>query len=150
MQVILCEKIRNLGNLGEQVKVKNGYARNFLIPKAKAVFATKENIAAFELRKAALEKAAAEILKAAQLRADKINALGAITISALASEEGKLFGSVSVREIADAVIAAGALIEKNEVNMPLGPIHSIGQHEVEVLLHTDVVAKVTIMVVAQE
>jgi large subunit ribosomal protein L9 len=150
MQVILCEKIRNLGNLGDTVNVKAGYARNFLVPKAKAVFATKENIATFQARKAALEQAAAEILKAAQVRAEKINGLGTITLSALASEEGKLFGSISVREISDAVTAAGAVIEKNEVDMPLGPIHNVGEYDVDILLHTDVVAKVHVVIVAQE
>jgi large subunit ribosomal protein L9 len=150
MQVILLEKIRNLGNLGDKVQVKPGYARNFLVPYDKAVFATRANIAEFEVRKAELEKAAAEVLAAAEKRATGINALAALALTVQASEEGKLFGSIGLREISDAVIAAGIEVNKNEISMPEGPIHEVGEYEVDVLLHTDVVAKVQVVVTAED
>jgi large subunit ribosomal protein L9 len=149
MQIILLEKVRNLGNLGAKLNVKAGYARNFLIPHGKAVFATKENIAAFELRKAELEKAAAEALKAAQQRADKIAAVGTVTLTAKASEEGKLFGSITVRDIADALTAAGAVVDKHEVSLPSGPLHSLGEHEVDLFIHGDIVSKIKVVIVAE-
>lgn len=150
MQVILLDKIRNLGTLGDTVKVKSGYARNFLIPHGKAVFATKENIVEFEARKAELEKAAAEVLAAAEARAAKINALDTFAMAVQASEEGKLFGSIGLKDIADAVTAKGVEISKNEVSMPEGPIHSVGEYQVDVLLHSDVVAKVDLVITAEE
>ena len=149
MQVILLEKIRNLGGLGAQLNVKPGYARNFLVPRGKAVFATKDNIAAFEARKAELEKVAAAAVAVAQQRADKIMALGLITLTAKASEEGKLFGSITVRDIAEAVTAAGAELNKNEVSLPDGPIHSLGEHEVDLFIHSDLDVKIKIAVVAE-
>lgn len=150
MEVILLEKIRNLGGLGDKVKVKGGYARNFLIPEGKAVFATEENLAEFEARKAELEQKAAAELQAAQQRAEKVNALSAITLTALASDEGKLFGSIGVRDIADAIKAAGVEIEKNEISMPEGPIHTTGEYEIDVLLHSEVIAKVAVLIVAEK
>lgn len=149
MEIILLQKIRNLGNLGDKVNVKSGYARNFLVPEGKAVFATEANIADFESRKAELEKVAAEELKAAEARATKINAMEAITITAQASEEGKLFGSVGISQILEAVEAKGIEVHRNEISMPEGPIHSVGESEVEVLLHSDVVAKISVTVVAE-
>lgn len=150
MQVILLDKIRNLGALGDTVNVKSGYARNFLIPQGKAVFATKENLAEFETRRAELEKAAAEALKVSQDRAAKIEALDAISLTAQASEEGKLFGSIGVKDIADAITAKGVEVSKHEISMPEGPIHSVGEFEVDVLLHSDVTAKVNVVVTAEE
>jgi large subunit ribosomal protein L9 len=150
MKVILQEKIRNKGGLGDQVNVKSGYARNFLIPKGKAVFATEENIAAFEVRRAELQKVEAEALKAAQARADKINAVETIVLTAQASEEGKLFGSIGVREIAEAITAKGTDVAKNEVSMPEGPIHQVGEYDISVLVHSDVTATVKVTIAAEE
>lgn len=150
MEVILLEKIRNLGTLGDKVSVKSGFARNFLIPQGKAVFATKENIADFEARKAELEKAAAEVLAAAQARAEKINAIAEIALTAQASEEGKLFGSIAIKDVADALEAKGAEVARNEISMPEGPIHEVGEHEIEVLLHSDVTCKIRVIVTASE
>ena len=146
MQVILLEKVANLGELGEQVKVRAGYGRNFLIPQKKAVPATKTNIEMFEARRAELEQAAAEILAAAQARAGEIQAVGTITLTHNAGEEGKLFGSVGPGEIAEALTAAGAAVEKREVIMPEGPIHTLGQFVVHVRTHTDVMLDVTVIV----
>ena len=150
MDVILLEKIRNLGALGDKVNVKSGYARNFLIPQGKAVFATVENIAEFEARKAELEKKAAAELQAAEARAAKVNALEPISLVVRASEEGRLFGSIGVRDLADAITAAGVAVEKHEVSMPEGPIHEIGEYEVDVLLHSDVTGKVLAVVTAEQ
>ena len=150
MEIILLEKIRNLGGLGDKVRVKAGYARNFLIPQGKAVFATAENLADFEARKAELEQKAATELQVAQERAEKVNALAAITLTALASDEGKLFGSIGIRDIADAIVAAGVIVEKNEISMPEGPIHTLGEYEVDVLLHSDVIAKVAVVIAAEK
>lgn len=149
MDVILLEKVINLGNLGDQVKVKSGYARNFLLPKGKAVMATKENIAMFEERRAELEARAAEQLAAAQARAEKMAELGALTITARAGDEGKLFGSVTAADIADAICAAGVEVSKSEVKMPEGPIRTIGEFELMVQLHNDVAQSVTIQIVAE-
>ena len=150
MEIILLEKVRNLGKLGDKLNVKSGYARNFLVPEGKAVFATKANIEAFEARKIELEKAQAENLQAAQARADKVNALGIITIASAAGEEGKLFGSIGVRDIAEAVTTAGLELERSEVSLPDGPIRALGEYEVDILLHSDVVAKIKIAVVAEQ
>ena len=150
MEIILLEKIRNLGGLGDKVRVKAGYARNFLIPEGKAVFATEENLADFEARKAELEQKATAELQMAQARAEKVNALAAITLTALASDEGKLFGSIGVRDIADAITAAGVAVEKNEISMPEGPIHTLGEYEVDVLLHSDVIAKIMVVIAAEK
>ena len=148
MQVILLEKVANLGDLGDQVKVRAGYGRNFLIPQKKAVAATKSNIEMFEARRAELEQAAAATLAAAQARAGEIQAVGTITLVHNAGEEGKLFGSVGPGEIAEALTAAGAAVEKREVIMPEGPIHSLGQFVVQVRTHSDVMLDVTVVVQA--
>jgi large subunit ribosomal protein L9 len=149
MEVILLEKVRNLGGLGDQVKVKSGFGRNYLIPTGKAVMATKDNIAMFEERRAELEAKADEQLSAAQARAEKLAGLGVITIAARAGEEGKLFGSVSAADIADAVTAAGVEVAKSEVKLPEGPIRATGDFELQVVLHTDVDQNINVQVVAE-
>ncbi|MDH5181599.1 MAG: 50S ribosomal protein L9 [Gammaproteobacteria bacterium] len=148
MEVILLEKVPNLGSLGDKVSVKPGYGRNFLIPQKKAVPATADNIAKFEARRAELEKAAGEALAAAQARAAQLAALGSVTIEGNAGDEGKLFGSVATSDIADALTAAGVAVEKREVLLPEGPIHNIGEYEVNVRLHADVIQSVKVIVAA--
>ncbi|NLY58489.1 MAG: 50S ribosomal protein L9 [Gammaproteobacteria bacterium] len=147
MEVILLEKIANLGSLGDKVAVKAGYARNFLLPFGKATPATAGNIEAFEARRAELEKIAAEKTAEAEARAAKLVDL-VVTISANAGEEGKLFGSIGTRDIADAVTAAGVELEKSEVRLPEGPLRTVGEFDVAVQLHTDVEATVKVAVVA--
>lgn len=149
MEVILLEKVRNLGGLGDQVKVKSGYGRNYLIPKGKAVMATKDNVAKFEERRAELEAKAAEQQAAAQGRAEKLAALGVVTIVARAGDEGKLFGSVTASDVADAVTAAGVEVSKSEVKMPEGALRHTGEFELQVHLHTDVAQNITVQVVAE-
>lgn len=149
MEVILLEKVRNLGDLGEQIKVKAGYGRNFLIPQGKAVMATKENVAKFEERRAELEAKAAEQLAAAEARAAKLAELGTVTITANAGEEGKLFGSIGAGDIADAITAAGAEVAKSEVKLPEGSIRQTGEFELMLQLHTDVSQNVSIEVVGE-
>lgn len=149
MEIILLEKVANLGDLGDQVNVKAGYGRNFLIPQQKAVPATKANIEKFEARRAELEKAAADAMAEAQARAEKIAAIGSITLARNAGEEGKLFGSVGPADIADGITAAGTEVEKREVIMPEGPIHAIGEYEVNVRTHTDVMQAIKVVVEAE-
>lgn len=148
MQVILKEKIRNLGNLGELVNVKPGYARNFLIPQGKALMATKANMEAFEAERAELERMAAERLNAAKEVASKLEDLS-LVIKATAGEGGKLFGSIGTRDIADYITAQGIEVFKHQVRMPNGVIREIGEFEVELHLHTDVDATVTVKVEAE-
>ncbi|PSF10558.1 50S ribosomal protein L9 [Marinobacter fuscus] len=148
MEVILLEKVANLGTLGDKVKVKSGYGRNFLLPYGKAVPATEANVKAFEERRAELEKAAAEKLATAQSRAEALEG-ASITIASKAGEEGKLFGSIGVRDIADAVSAAGTEVEKSEVRLPEGPIRVTGEYDVELQLHTDVEVTIKLAVVAE-
>ncbi len=149
MEVILLEKVANLGNLGDKVNVRPGYGRNYLLPNKKAVPATKDNLAMFEERRAELEKAAAEVLATAQARAEKIATLGMVTIVANASDEGKLFGSVAVADIASAVTGAGVEISKQEVSMPEGPIHMIGEYEITIRVHSDVAQIIKVVVEAE-
>lgn len=149
MDVILLEKVRNLGNLGDKVKVKAGYGRNFLIPGGKAVMATKENLDKFEARRAELEAKAAEELATAKARAAKLAELAEVSIAMRAGDEGKLFGSVTAHDIVDAVAAAGIELEKREVLMPEGPIRMTGAHEVEVALHSDVVQSIMVNVIPE-
>ncbi|MBM70923.1 MAG: 50S ribosomal protein L9 [Haliea sp.] len=149
MEVILLENIGNLGGLGDKVDVKAGYGRNYLVPQGKAVPATRSNIAEFEARRAELEAAAAAALAAAEQRAEAINALQPVTIGANAGEEGKLFGSVGTRDIAEAVTAAGCDIDKSEVRLPQGPLRELGEFEVDIQVHGDVTATVVIAVVAE-
>lgn len=148
MKVILQEKVANLGNVGDQVEVKPGYARNFLLPYGKAVPATPESIAEFEKHRAELEKAAAELLAQAKSRAKKLKAKS-FKITANASEEGKLFGSVGPREIAQAITDAGIEIEKREIDLSQGPIRQVGEYEIPLHLHTDVSVTIKIEVVAE-
>ena len=147
MEIILLEKVANLGNLGDQVKVKAGYGRNYLIPQKKAVPATKANIEKFEARRAELEKLAAEALAAAQARAEQIAAVGKLTMARQAGEEGKLFGSVGPADISEALTSAGVPVEKREVLMD-DVIHSIGEFEVHIRTHTDVQQPVLVVVEA--
>ena len=149
MEVILLENIGNLGSLGDKVEVKAGFGRNFLIPQGKAVPATEAAVAEFEARRAELEAAAAEALAAAESRAAAINELGLISIAANAGEEGKLFGSVGTRDIADAVIAAGCEVDKSEVRLPEGALREIGEYEVAIQVHGDVTAMIALAVVPE-
>ncbi len=147
MKLILLEKVANLGGVGDVVKVKPGYGRNFLMPYGKAVPANDVNIKQFEERRADLEKNAIEAHKAAEKRRDDIEKLN-ITIAVKSSEEGKLFGSLSTRDIAKAVTDAGVASEKSEVLMPEGPIRNTGEYELGMQLHSDVTASVKIVVVS--
>lgn len=149
MDVILLEKVANLGDLGDKVSVKPGYARNFLLPKGKAKSATPENLKEFEERRAELERIAAETLAAAQARADQI-ATVKLEIAHQAGEEGKLFGSVTGAEISKAITDAGVEVAKSEIRLPDGPLRELGDHEVTIQLHTDVSCDVAVVVVAEE
>ena len=149
MDVILLEKVGKLGNLGDQVNVKSGFGRNYLIPYNKAVAATKDNVAAFEARRAELEKAAAGVLAVAQARAEKLAAL-AITIEANAGEEGKLFGSIGTRDIADAIEKAGVEVVKSEVKLPEGALRELGEYEVVIQLHGDVSQNVKLSIIQEQ
>lgn len=146
MQVILLEKIKNLGNLGDKVNVKPGYGRNFLIPQSKAVFATEKNIELFELRRADLEKKALQSFASAEQRASKMNDT-TVVIAAQASDEGKLYGSVGPNEIKDALLAKSIDVSKREIVMPEGPLHSVGQFTVEIHVHSDVIAHLQVEIV---
>lgn len=149
MDIILLEKIGRLGNLGDQVSVKVGYGRNFLIPTGKAVPATKENIASFQVRRAELEKAANDKLEAAQKRATRLQDLK-VSIAANAGDEGKLFGSIGTHDVAHAISeASGINVEKSEVRMPNGAFREVGEYEVTIQLHSDVKQTVAVIVVAQ-
>ncbi len=139
MDIILLEKVSNLGNLGDKVSVKPGYGRNYLIPQGKAVVATAARLAEFEQRRAELEKKAAEQLAAAQARAETIGALS-VVIRQKAGDEGRLYGSVSAKDIAEAATKAGVAIEKSEIRLPSGPLRLIGDYEIKVHLHGDVTA----------
>lgn len=148
MDVILLEKVANLGDLGEKVSVKSGFGRNFLIPKGKAVFASAENVKVFEERRAELERQAQEKLTAAEARKAQIDAFAeGVTITHKAGEEGRLFGSVGTADIAEACSAAGVELAKSEIRLPEGPFRVAGEYEVTLHLHTDVdtVLKVTIV-----
>ena len=149
MQVILMEKVVNLGNLGDVVKVKDGYARNFLIPQGKAKRATDANRKVFEERRAELEKAQAERLAAAQEMAGKLEGMK-VTIARKAGVDGRLFGSVGNADIAEAISAQGVEVDKAAVRLPAGPFKQVGENPVEVALHTDVVATVTVAVVSEQ
>jgi len=145
MQVILLEKVINLGNLGDVVKVKDGYGRNFLIPQGKAKRATEANKAEFEARRAELEKQQAEFLAAAQARGDKLTGF-VLQVSQKAGVDGRLFGSVTNTDIAEALTAAGHQVVKAEIRLPNGPLKAIGDHAVSVALHHDVVVDITVSV----
>lgn len=149
MQVILLDKIAHLGQVGDQVNVKSGFARNFLIPQGKAVMATKANIEHFEARRAELEAKAAANLAAAEERAAKLAALATVTIASKAGDEGRLFGSITTRDVAEAVTAAGVEVAKSEVRLSTGPLRSTGEHEVRFQLHSEVFATLNVVVVAE-
>lgn len=148
MEIILLEKIANLGNLGDKVTVSPGYGRNFLIPKGKAVRASAEKLAEFEQRRAELEQKAAANLAAAQARADALAKLN-LTITQKAGEEGRLYGSVGTKDIADAVVAAGVELDKNEVRLPSGPIRHVGDYEIKLHVHADLDAILALKVVGE-
>ncbi len=149
MEVILLNKVENLGDLGDVVKVRPGYGRNYLIPTGKAVPATEENRKLFEERRAELEKAAAEALAAAQARREALSEL-TVTIAHKAGEEGRLFGSVGTGDVAEAVTAAGVAITRQEVRLPQGPLRQVGEYEIELHLHPEVNATIRVNVVPEE
>ena len=136
MDIILLETVENLGNIGDRVKVRSGYGRNFLLPKGKATLATPENIAIFEERRAEFERKEAAELASAQTRADRIKGL-TLQLKANAGPEGKLYGSIGTIDIAEACTVAGAIVERSEVRLPDGPIRTIGEHEIEIHLQSD-------------
>ena len=148
MDIILLQRIKNLGKLGDKVSVKAGYGRNFLIPQGKAVAATEANTAAFEARRAELEKQEADILAAAQARADQLNEVN-IVITAKSGDEGKLFGSIGTRDIADALTNAGLVVDRAEVRLPNGALRHTGEFNIAIQLHHDVVAEVLVTIVAE-
>ncbi|SFN06627.1 50S ribosomal protein L9 [Dokdonella immobilis] len=147
MQLILLQKVKNLGNLGDKVNVKPGYGRNYLVPQGKAVPATADNLANFETRRAEYEAKANQLLGAAAARKAQFDGAEAVTIKANASTEGKLFGSVGPRDIAEAFTAMGLALDKNEVVQGEGPIRHIGEFEVRIHLHADVDSTVKVVVV---
>lgn len=149
MEVILLERIVNLGDLGDKVQVKSGYGRNFLIPKNKAVPATQENVITFEARRAELERVERGKIGDAEARAEKVNGLD-ITLTAKSGEEGKLFGSITVRDIVEAAEKRGVEIDKSEVHLPDGPIRALGEYEINVQLHPEVIATIRIGVIAEQ
>ena len=148
MEVILLEKIANLGNLGDKVIIKSGYGRNYLVPQGKAVPATATKIAEFEARRAELEKAAAEKLSAAQKLGNELNKLQ-IVITQKAGDEGRLFGSVGTHNIAEAITVAGIAIEKHQIRLPNGAIRHIGEYPIDINLHSDVIVTLAIKVAAE-
>jgi large subunit ribosomal protein L9 len=148
VEVILLEKVGRLGTVGDRVNVRSGYGRNFLLPQGKAVTATPKNIADFETRRAELEAAAGERRKLAETRATKLADL-VVTITANAGDEGKLFGSVGARDIADAITKAGVDVAKAEVKLPSGTLREVGQYDIDLQLHVDVVQTVKIVIEAQ-
>jgi len=148
MQIILMEKVVNLGGLGDVVKVKDGYARNFLIPQGKAKRATEANRKIFEEKRAELERAHAEAVAAAQAQAEKLEGL-MLQITRKTGVDGRLFGSVSTHDIAEALAAQGFQIEKSAIRLPEGPLKTIGDTPVQIALHTDVVVTVTVAVLGE-
>ena len=149
MEVILLQKVANLGNIGDRVKVKPGFGRNFLLPQGKAALATAANVEKFEERRTELEKRAADDLSAARTRAARLEG-HALTITAKVGGEGKLFGSIGTADIAEALSADGIEVERSEVRLPGGPIRLIGEHHVKVHLHSDVEVDLTVTVAAEE
>lgn len=149
MQVILLDKVVHLGNVGDQVSVKAGFARNFLIPQGKAVMATPANIAHFEARRAELEEKAAKALVAAMDRAERIQSAGTIIIKAKAGDDGRLFGSIGMRDVAEAITATGHPVTKSEVRLPEGSLRALGEYEVKLLLHPEVTVLVAVIIEAE-
>lgn len=148
MEIILLEKIENLGNLGDRVTVARGYARNYLLPKGKATEATEENIARFEAHRVELEKRAADSLATAQARQEELADV-IVTLAVRAGSEGRLFGSVGAGDIAEAVTAAGIQLKKQEVRLPEGPIRQVGEYDVDVHLYNDVKTQIRVNVIAE-
>ncbi len=149
MEVILLENIASLGELGEKVQVKSGYGRNFLIPTGKAVSASEDNVALFEARRAELERAASDLVTKTKARASSIESLGVIEISANAGEEGKLFGSIGTRDIADALNSAGCEVDKSEIRLPDGALRQLGEYQISIQLHGNVAANVDISIIQE-
>jgi large subunit ribosomal protein L9 len=149
MDVILLEKVENLGVIGDRVKVRSGYGRNFLLPRGKATLATPGNIAVFEARRAELEQKQASELASAQVRAKSVSSI-ALRLTAKAGTEGKLYGSLGTADIAEACTAAGVPVRRSEVRLPDGPIRTLGEHSVELHFHSDVNAVIRISVIAEE
>lgn len=149
MDVILLQKVANLGTIGDRVKVKSGYGRNFLLPSGRATLATAANVARFESRRVELEKLAGEELGGAQQRAEALKDFR-LTLTAKAGSEGKLFGSVGTSDIAEACTAAGHKLTRSEVRLPTGPLRAVGEHVVAVHLHTDIEVTITVIIVAEE
>ena len=149
MNIILLDKIANLGGLGDKVTVKSGYARNFLFPQGKAVPATTANVEKFEARRAELEAANAEKLATAEARAEKLNALENLTIAAPAGDEGKLFGSIGTRDIAQAITDAGIEVAKAEVKLPEGTLREIGEFNIDIQVHAEVMANVKLVIIKE-
>lgn len=149
MDIILLDKIANLGGLGDTVNVKAGYARNFLFPQGKAVPATKANVEKFEARRAELEAKIAEGLAAANAKAEKLAEIAEVTIASPAGDEGKLFGSVGTRDIADAITAAGLEVAKSEVKLPHGTIRETGEYDIDIQFHTEVTATVKLIIIKE-
>lgn len=148
MEVILLEKVGKLGALGDRVTVKGGYARNFLLPQGRAVLANEANVAEFEARRAELEKFAQEQLDAANTRAEALNGK-TVAITAKAGDEGKLFGSIGTRDIAEAAEANGWTLDKSEVRLPEGPLRNTGEHEVQCQVHAEVFATITVVITGE-
>lgn len=149
MQIILLEKVQKLGNLGDEVSVKAGFGRNYLVPTGRALPATKLNREKFEARRAELEAAAAKVLAEAESRKAKLVAAGELNMMANAGVEGKLFGSITAADIADALNAAGAEVDRNEVRLPTGPLRHTGEYNIDVQLHADVVVTVQVTVTSE-
>jgi large subunit ribosomal protein L9 len=149
MQIILLEKVTNLGGLGDIVKVRDGFARNYLIPQGKAKRATRENLAQFEERRTELERAQNEQLSTAQEKAEKLEGL-AVQVTQKAGVDGKLFGSVTNADIAVALKTHGFDVQKASIRMPQGPLKNVGEHPVKIALHTDVVVTVTVSVLPEQ
>jgi len=148
MEVILLENIAKLGILGDRVNVKSGYGRNYLVPQQKAVPATEENVKVFESRKAELQLQASDKLNVAQGRSEQIEALN-VSITSKAGDEGKLFGSITVRDIAEAATSRGVTIEKSEVRLPDGPLRELGEYEITIHLHSEVEAVLKVAVISE-
>jgi large subunit ribosomal protein L9 len=149
MDVILLQKVANLGNIGDRVKVRSGYGRNFLLPEGKATLATPDNVARFEARRAELERLAHEHFASAEQRAAALKEFK-LTITAKAGTEGKLFGSIGTADIAEAATRDGQKIERSEVRLPAGPLRAVGEHVVSVHLHADIDVPLHITIVAEE
>ena len=150
MEVILLENIENLGSVGDKVSVKSGFARNYLVPQAKAKIATAANVAEFEAIRAELEKAAVEARANAESRKQAIEAIGTIEVTAKVGSEGKLFGSVGVADVCAVIESHGQIVEKSEIRMPEGALRSVGEHQVDIHLYTDIDTQVTVNIIGEE